>query len=490
MDGNRRTGWGEALRSRLGGRVSLAPGDRSAHARDEGTPLTCVPGAVVGARSEGDVLETLAVAREWRVPVTPWGAGTSLEGAVLPVPGAISLDLGGLDAVGEPDPVGFTVTVGPGVRRLSLNRRLRPHGLFFPVDPGADASLGGMAATNASGTTTVRYGGMRENVAALRVALADGRVLTLGNAARKSSSGYALKQLFIGSEGTLGVITALTLRLHPLPPMTASVQLAFGDVEGAVAASVTVRGLGLSPERLEFVDAATVAAVNRHRARHDPEAPTLWVEVAGRDHADLDAGLALLREAASLHGGTLVGEARTPEAQTELWAARHGVYDALRAAWPGHATRIGDVCVPLSALARTVALAGQVLDEQGLTAPLVGHIGDGNLHLLMHAPPDDADAWTRIDHVLHALAAHAVAVGGTCTGEHGVGLRKRAYLRSEHGDALDVMREVKAMLDPLNLLNPGKVVGDPALLPASPVSDHGAADGTAADWRPDVPARP
>ncbi|MBB5233936.1 FAD-binding oxidoreductase [Deinococcus budaensis] len=469
-------GWLEQLRARLEGRVSVQPGDLAAHAHDEGTPLTWTPGAVVFAGSEADVLETLAVARAFRVPVTPWGAGTSLEGAALPLPGALSLDLGGLDGVGEVDPVGFTVTVGPGVRRLSLNRRLRPHGLFFPVDPGADASLGGMAATNASGTTTVRYGGMRENVAALRVALTDGRVLSLGRAARKSSSGYALGQLFIGSEGTLGVITALTLRLHPLPPSAASVQLAFGDVASAVAASVSVRGLGLAPERLEFVDAATVAAVNRHRDRRDPEAPTLWVGVAGRDRADVEAQLALLREAAAPHGGTLVGEARTPEAESALWAARHGVYDALRAAWPGHATRIADVCVPLPALAGTAALAQHLLETSRLTAPLVGHIGDGNLHLLLHARPDDEDAWTRIDHVLHALATHAVAVGGTCTGEHGVGLRKRAYLRAEHGDALDVMRDLKALLDPLELLNPGKVVGDPSTLP-----------GWNSNWRPDVP---
>ncbi|WP_102126276.1 FAD-binding oxidoreductase [Deinococcus planocerae] len=458
--------WLGALRDALGERVSVQPGDLNAHARDEGTALTCTPGAVVLARSEADVLGALAVAREFGVPVTPWGAGTSLEGAALPVPGAISLDLTGLDTVGEVDPVGWTVTVGPGVRRLALNRRLRPHGLFFPVDPGADASLGGMAATNASGTTTVRYGGMREHVAALRVALLDGRVVTLGSAARKSSSGYALKSLFIGSEGTLGVITSLTLRLHPLPPVTASAQLAFPDVGAAVGASLALRGLGVLPERLEFVDAATVRAVNRHRDRRDPEEPTLWVEVAGRDPADADAQLALASEAAALHGGRVVGEARTPEAAGALWAARHGVYDALRAAWPGHATRIGDVCVPLPALAGTAALALRLLDEGGLTAPLVGHIGDGNLHLLMHAPPEDADAWARIDHVLHSLAAHAVAVGGTCTGEHGVGLRKRAYLRAEHGDALDVMRDVKALFDPRGLLNPGKVVGDPGTLPA------------------------
>ncbi|MBI0446500.1 MULTISPECIES: FAD-binding oxidoreductase [Deinococcus] len=470
-----RGNWLTALRERLGGRVSVQPGDLKAHARDEGTPYTWTPGAVVFAQSEADVRATLAVAREYGVPVTPWGAGTSLEGAALPVPGAISLDLGGLDTVGAVDPLGFTVTVGPGVRRVALNRRLRPHGLFFPVDPGADASLGGMAATNASGTTTVRYGGMRENVAALRVALLDGRVLSLGSAARKSSSGYALKHLFIGSEGTLGVITALTLRLHPLPPVTASVQLVFPDVASAVQASVTARGLGVTPERLEFVDAQTVRAVNRHRDRHDPEAPTLWAEVAGRDRTDVEAGLALLREAAQLHGGQVVGEARTPEAQGALWAARHGVYDALRAAWPGHTTRIGDVCVPLPALAETVALALRLLEEQGLSAPLVGHIGDGNLHLLMHAPPDDAAAWARIDHVLHDLATHAVAVGGTCTGEHGVGLRKRPYLRAEHGAALDVMRDVKTLFDPRGLLNPGKVVGDPETLPS---------------WRNDVSTRP
>ncbi|MFB9994621.1 FAD-binding oxidoreductase [Deinococcus oregonensis] len=457
--------WQAALQAALpkldsGGRVSFAPGDLAGHAHDEGVPLISTPSAVVFAHSEAEILATLAVAREFGVAVTAWGAGTSLEGGVLPAPGGISLDLGALDGISELDPVGFTVRVGPGVRRVALNRRLRPHGLFFPVDPGADATLGGMAATNASGTTTVRYGGMRENVMALRVALMDGRVLNLGSLARKSSSGYALKQLLIGSEGTLGVITSLTLRLHPLPPATVSAQLAFPDVAAAVSASVVLRGLGLTPERLEFVDADTVAAVNRHRARHDPELPTLWVELAGRDTADAEAGLTLLREVAADTGGQVVGEARTPEAQSDLWAARHGVYDALRAAWPGHATRIGDICVPLSALAETVALMTQTLSEHALTAPLVGHIGDGNLHLLMHAPPEDAGAWARIDHALHTIALHALSVGGTCTGEHGVGLRKRVYMREEHGEALDVMRDVKALFDPQNLLNPGKVVGE------------------------------
>ncbi|SMB78781.1 FAD-binding oxidoreductase [Deinococcus hopiensis] len=456
------SGWLEALGAALPGRVLTTPADLLAHARDEGTALTSQPGAVVMAQCEADVLATLEVARAHHVPVTPWGAGTSLEGAALPIPGGVSLDLSGMNTVRDPDAVSLSVTVGPGTRRVALNRRLRPHGLWFPVDPGADASLGGMAATNASGTTTLRYGGMRENVAAMRVALMDGRVLALGTAARKSSSGYALGGLFIGSEGTLGVLTALTLRLHPLPSATASMQLAFSDVASAVEASVTFAGLGLGLQRLEFVDGQTIAAVNRHRGRGDPEVPTLWAEVVGRDQADVAAQLALMEEVTRGGGAVVVGQALTPEAATELWAARHGVYDALRAAWPGHATRIADVCVPRSTLAETVARAQVLLAEHDLTAPLVGHIGDGNLHLLLHAPLEDAAAWARIDTLVHALTLHALAVGGTCSGEHGIGLRKRPYLRAEHGEALDVMRDLKTLFDPLNLLNPGKVTGNPA----------------------------
>lgn len=448
------------LRAALGSRVSTAQAELLAHGRDEGYPDVLPPQVVVYAESEADVVETLRVARERGVPVTPYAAGSGLEGNAVPVRGGISLDMTRMRRVLNIDAASFLATVEPGVPYPELSRLARPHGLFFAVDPGAEATLGGMAATGASGTAAVRYGTMRDNVVEMRVALTDGRVVRVGSRARKSSAGYDLLHLFVGSEGTLGVITELTVRLHPLPAVAASVQVSFPSVALAVEAAVGVMGAGVGPQRIELVDAEAIRAVNAYKGRADAEAPTLWIEVIGRDAHDLHAQLDLVEDLCGAASGTVAGRAVTEAERAELWTARHHAYYALRAAYPGHANRTSDVCVPIGSLPAVMERTQGLLAEHDLTAPIVGHVGDGNFHLLFHAAPDDAEGWARINTVSDGMTRAALAAGGTCTGEHGVGVRKRKYLREEHGDALDVMRGIKALLDPAGLLNPGKIFED------------------------------
>ncbi len=447
----------DELRALFGARLSTAAADLHAHGRDESYPDVHPPHAVIFAQDEADVVRALRFARERRVPLTPFAAGSSLEGNAVPVQGGISLDLTRLNRVLHIDAANACATVEPGVLYPELSRQVRSHGLFFAVDPGADASLGGMAATGASGTAAVRFGTMRDNVLELRVALLDGRVIRVGSRARKSSAGYDLKHLFLGSEGTLGVITQLTVRLHPLPGAAASVQVGFAAVEAAVEAAVGIMASGLGPQRLELVDAAAIRAVNAYAGRHDPEVPTLWIEVTGRTPADLRAPLALVEELCRDAGGEVRGQATSEAQRAELWTARHHAYYALRAAHPGHTTRTSDVCVPIAALPDAIAWTQALMARHGVNAPILGHVGDGNFHVLFHAAPDDAAGWARIAQVSDGMIRRALELGGTCTGEHGVGVRKRHYLRAEHGEALDVMREVKALFDPLGVLNPGKI---------------------------------
>lgn len=434
-------------------RVSTVESVLDSHGRDEGYPESRRPLAVVFAQGVEDVRTVLAVAREYRVAVIPYGAGSSLEGALVPVGPAISLDLSRMDRIVEVRPEDFLATVEPGVTHGALNRALRHHGLFFPVDPGADASLGGMAATNASGTTTVRYGGMRHNVLALQVVLADGQVLELGRPVRKTSSGYDLKDLFIGSEGTLGVITRLTVRLHPLPAHVHAARAFFPSVEAASQAAYEIMAAGLPIARLELVDGLSMRVINAFLDRRDPEQPALFLEFHSSTEAALraeaEAVLAVCRE----HGAGLVQTARTPEERNAVWEARHKVYWAATHAYPGHAFLTTDVAVPLSRLPELVAFAHRLLEETGLVGGIVGHVGDGNFHVFVATPPEQ---YPRAEDYSERLVRRALEVGGTATGEHGVGLCKRKFLASEHGPALDWMRRVKALLDPEGILNPGK----------------------------------
>jgi D-lactate dehydrogenase (cytochrome) len=445
----------EALKRLFPGKVDLSESERLRHGKDEGYPEARPVLAVVYPEGVEDVQKALQWARAWGVAVIPFGAGTSLEGHLYPVQEAISLDLSRMNRILEVRPQDFLCVVEPGVTRKALNEALKGTGLFFPVDPGADATLGGMAATNASGTTTVRYGGMRANILALQVVLANGEVLELGRPVRKTSAGYDLKDLFIGSEGTLGVITRLTLRLHPLPEHVHTLRVFFPGVEEAAEASFRVMASGLPVARLELLDEFALKALNRHLGTGFPERPALFLEFHSSTREALEAesalALALVEEAGALE----VEAAKTEEERRRQWEARHQAYWATVHLFPGHQFVITDVAVPLSHLPEMVRYAQGLLKEMGLFGTLVGHVGDGNFHTLVPVLPEN---YPRGEAYAERLVQKALELGGTCTAEHGVGLRKKKYLPLEHGPALDWMRKLKALLDPEGLLNPGKVL--------------------------------
>ncbi len=448
----------EALKRLFPGKVDLSESERLRHGKDEGYPEARPVLAVVYPEGVEDVQKALQWARAWGVAVIPFGAGTSLEGHLYPVQEAISLDLSRMNRILEVRPQDFLCVVEPGVTRKALNEALKGTGLFFPVDPGADATLGGMAATNASGTTTVRYGGMRANILALQVVLANGEVLELGRPVRKTSAGYDLKDLFIGSEGTLGVITRLTLRLHPLPEHVHTLRVFFPGVEEAAEASFRVMASGLPVARLELLDEFALKALNRHLGTGFPERPALFLEFHSSTREALEAesalALALVEEAGALE----VEAAKTEEERRRQWEARHQAYWATVHLFPGHQFVITDVAVPLSHLPEMVRYAQGLLKEMGLFGTLVGHVGDGNFHTLVPVLPEN---YPRGEAYAERLVQKALELGGTCTAEHGVGLRKKKYLPLEHGPALDWMRKLKALLDPEGLLNPGKVLDIP-----------------------------
>ena len=439
-------------------RVSTGESELDLHAADFSFHRPHRPDVVVRVQSTAEVTAVLALADEQRVPVTPFGAGTSLEGHAIPMAGGISLDLTRMDRMLAIAPADLTATVQPGVTRSVLERAAAEHGLFFPVDPGADATLGGMAATNAAGTTTVRYGKMRQNVLALEAVLADGRVIRAGSAAPKTSAGYDLLGLLIGSEGTLAVITELTLRLHGIPEHAVVLRIAFPDV-----AAVGIVGAGVGVTRIELIDGWTASAINAHQGTDLLPVPTLFVEADGTEQS-VASDLELVRAVAAEEGAEDVVAERDPTARARLWAARHFAAHAAAAAAPGKRPRATDVCVPLSQLAATVSLARAEVDRRGLVAGILGHAGDGNVHVALHVDPDDPAAVAAADELVDVLVTDALARGGTCTGEHGIGLGKRQALEREHPDLLPLMRGIKELFDPHGIMNPGKV-----LRPASDV---------------------
>jgi D-lactate dehydrogenase (cytochrome) len=438
-------------------RVSTSPSVLDQHGQDLSYHPHRAPDVVVFPQTTGEVAAVVAWANGERVPVVAFGAGTSLEGHVIPVHGGISLDLTRMDRVLEVRPDDLTARVQAGVMREALNRAAGEHGLFFPVDPGADASLGGMAATNASGTTTVRYGGMRAQVLALEVVLADGMVVRTGSRAAKTSAGYNLTALFVGSEGTLGVITELTLRLYGIPDYTIAVRATFPDVESACRAAAAMIGSGVMVTRVELLDAATIRAVNAYKASAYPEAPSLFVEFAGSEAGvagDLDA----TRELAADEGCAAFEFERDPAARARLWEARHHVLFALVHGSPGKLHKSTDVCVPVSELPEAIRRARSAVERLGLEAAIVGHVGDGNYHVLFMLDPKDATERAAAERLNAEIVEDALAVGGTCTGEHGIGLGKIDYLEREHGDLVPLMRGIKRLLDPNGILNPGKIL--------------------------------
>jgi D-lactate dehydrogenase (cytochrome) len=415
------------------------------------------PDVVVFPESTAEVSAILRHANEAGVPVVPFGAGTSLEGHVIPLTGGISLDLTRMTSILALRAEDLTVTVQPGITRSQLEAAVGPHGLWFTVDPGADATLGGMAATNASGTTTVRYGGMRQNVLALEVVLADGSVIRTGTRAVKTSAGYNLTNLFVGSEGTLGVITELTLRLQPIPEHIVVARAAFPSVEAACRAAATIIGAGVLVTRCELLDAMTIAALNAFSGTDFPVAPYLFVEFGGTE-AGVAGDLETTRELVVDEGATAFESESDPTARSRMWSARHNALMASLALAPGSKAMTTDVAVPVSELAASIEAARTALDESGLRGGIVGHVGDGNYHVAFLLDPDDADSVAQAAALNKAVVEDALARGGTCTGEHGIGFGKLEYLEREHGDLVPLYRGLKGLFDPRGILNPGKVV--------------------------------
>jgi D-lactate dehydrogenase (cytochrome) len=445
----------EELRASLGDRATAGEAARHHHSHGESTHPPGLPDLVCFPKTTSEVSQIMQVSALHGLPVVPFGAGTSLEGHVHALRGGISLDMRQMNRVLRISVEDMDATVEAGISRLQLAKALENTGLMFSVDPGADATIGGMASTRASGTMAVRYGTMRENVLGLTVVLADGRIIHTGTRARKSSAGYDLTRLFVGAEGTLGVMTELTVRLHPLPEAVGVAVSAFASVEGAVRTVIEAIQLGLSPARIEFMDEAQVDAVNRYSRLELAVKPTLLFEFHGISEASVEETARLAEQLAAEHGGLGFNWETTPAGRERLWKARHDVYYASRALLPGSETLTTDVCVPISRMAECIVATRADLDALSFPATIVGHVGDGNFHVLcMLAPEQAAEAAS----FAARLVERALAMGGTCTGEHGVGYGKKKYLKSEHGEALEVMRMLKLALDPENRMNPGKIV--------------------------------
>lgn len=448
-----------ALRAVIGddNRVTAGESERNLHAEDLTYHASHLPDVVVYAVDTREVSGVLKVAEELCVPVTPFGAGTSLEGQVIPIRGGISLDLTRMNRILKLRPADMTATVQAGVTRMQLTKAASEYGLFFPVDPGADATLGGMAATNASGTTTVRYGKMRPQVLALEAVLPGGRVITTGARAMKTSAGYDLTGLLVGSEGTLAVITELTLRLYGIPEATAVVRVSFEAIETAGTAISAIVAAGLAISRMEVLDEWMIRALNNFNGSELRVGPTLFIELSGSAEgirADLDDLQQLLGE----HNALDQIVETEPARQRQLWKVRHDIFFAEKAMAPGKENRSTDICVPVSEMASALKAARELIDDFGLEAGIVGHAGDGNIHVAILTDVNDADEMQRAVDLTDAMVEDALAREGTCTGEHGIGLGKRAALVREHGDSIALMRGLKSVFDPHGLMNPGKVL--------------------------------
>lgn len=447
----------EALAARFGAQCSTALAVREQHGRDESSFEAPPPAAVVFAQGTQDVADAVRLASQYDTPVIPFGVGSSLEGHLLAVQGGISVDVSRMNQVLSIDAEDLTVTVQAGVTRKQLNEEIRSTGLFFPIDPGADATLGGMSATRASGTNAVRYGTMRENVLALEVVTASGEVVRTGTRAKKSSAGYDLTRLFVGSEGTLGVITEVTLRLYPLPEAVSAAVCSFPSIEAAVRTVIQVIQLGVPIARVELIDHNTVRMVNAHSRLNLREEPMLLMEFHGSP-AGVQEQAQIVQEIASEHDGQAFEWATTPEERTRLWTARHNAYFAAIQSRPGCRAISTDTCVPISRLADCLLDSVKEADDSGLPYFLVGHVGDGNFHFGYLLDPHDPKEREVAERLNRQLVARALSLGGTCTGEHGVGLHKMDFLVAETGaGTIDVMRSIKRALDPKNIMNPGKI---------------------------------
>ncbi len=445
------------LKQRFGEKLSTAQAVREHHGRDV-FMHEAMPDAVVYCRSTEEVQAAVGICAAAGVPIIPFGTGTSVEGHIAAVHGGVTLDLSEMNAVLEVNAADLDCRVQAGVTRKQLNEYVRHDGLMFPIDPGADASLGGMTATRASGTNAVRYGTMRENVLGLTVVTADGRVIRTGGRARKSSAGYDLTRLFVGSEGTLGVITEVQLRLYGIPEAISAAVCSFETLEGAVTTVVEAIQMGVPIARCELMDAVIMAAVNAYSKFDYPVAPTLFFEFHGTP-AGVEEQARTVGELAAANGGTGFRWTTAEEERQALWQARHDAYFAILALRPGSKGWGTDACVPISRLAECIEATRQDIEAHpGVIAPIFGHVGDGNFHLVYLLDPKDPDDLACAEAINDRMVRRALAVGGTCTGEHGIGCHKLDFLEAEHGEAVGMMRQIKRALDPGNVMNPGKVL--------------------------------
>ncbi len=445
------------LRRLLGDRLQVSAAVRDAHGHDESWHETHAPDAVAFATSTEEVAQIVRICAAARMPVIAFGTGTSLEGQVSAVQGGITVDLSHMNDILEVHAEDLDCRVQAGVTRKQLNTYLRDTGLFFPIDPGADASLGGMAATRASGTNAVRYGTMRDSVLSVTAVLATGEIVTTGGRARKSAAGYDLTRLLVGSEGTLGIITELTLKLQGIPEAIAGGICPFGSVDGAIDAVIETIQSGLPVARIEVLDEVQVAACNAYSNLSLPVTPMLFLEFHGTDASVKEQSERFAAIASDHHGGSFTWTTNAEE-RAQLWEARHNAYYASLALEPGKKGMTTDVCVPISHLARCLRETKEDLDASFLTAPIVGHVGDGNFHTIMLIDPDSRRDMSEARRLHDRMVRRALALEGTCTGEHGIGLGKMAFLEEEIGQGVDMMRSIKRALDPQNILNPGKIV--------------------------------
>jgi D-lactate dehydrogenase (cytochrome) len=447
----------EALRARFGERFSTAAAVCEQHGRDESVYATTPPEGVVFCESTDEVAFVVAQAGRHAVPVIPFGVGSSLEGHLLAVQGGVSIDLSRMNRVLRVNAEDLTVTVEAGVTREQLNREIRDTGLFFPIDPGADASIGGMAATRASGTNAVRYGTMRENVLGLTVVTASGEVIRTGTRAKKSSAGYDLTRLLVGSEGTLGVMTEITLKLYPLPESVSAAICHFPSIDAAVRTTIQVIQMGVPIARCELLDVNAIRGVNKHSNLTLREQPMLLMEFHG-SAAGVQEQIDTVQQIAREHGGEEFQFASTPEERNRLWTARHRSYFAALQTRPGCRCQSTDTCVPISRLAESINESIAEAEASGIPYWVVGHVGDGNFHLSYLIDPNDAQELATIERLGVQMVRRALRLEGTCTGEHGIGLHKMGYLVDEAGvGAVEMMRSIKRALDPKNIMNPGKV---------------------------------
>ncbi len=448
------------LRALLGERVSVSAAVREHHGKDESYFPYAPPDAVVFPESTEEVRDIVDICRRHHVPMIPYGVGTSLEGHILAIRGGVCIDMSRMNQVLAVHEEDLDAVVQAGVTRKQLNEYIKHTGLFFPIDPGADATLGGMSATRASGTNAVRYGTMRENVLSLKVVLADGRVIQTARRSKKSSAGYDLTRLFVGSEGTLGIITEVTVKLHPVQAAMSAAVCSFATIDGAAKTVIQTLQSGIPIARSELLCALTMKALNAHNKTGHREQPTLLLEFHGTEAAVVEQAQAV-QEIARENGGMDFQWATKPEERTKLWEARHQAYFACLQLKAGSRALSTDVCVPISRLAECVTETAKDLEKSSLPVPLFGHVGDGNFHLVILIDPNNEREIAEAKDINVRVVRRALAMEGTCTGEHGIGIGKQTYLAEELGDAVDLMRDLKRTFDPENLLNPGKIVALP-----------------------------